>query len=111
MQDRYGVQLMGVGRNRERITKRLRDVRIRAGDMLILRAGEAALPNMMEDLGLLPLAERSVKIGDQRGRWLPLIILAVAMILLALGGAGGDSVLRRSGADDPGRRALCTRGL
>jgi di/tricarboxylate transporter len=85
MQDRYGVQLMGVGRNREQITQRLRDVRIRAGDMLVLRAGEAALPDMMDDLGLLPLAERTVKIGDQRGRWLPLVILTTAMVLLAVG--------------------------
>ena len=85
MQDRYGVQLLGIGRNRERITDRLREVKLQAGDMLVLRAGEAALPDMMEDLGLLPLAERSVKIGDQRGRWLPIAILAVAMVLLALG--------------------------
>lgn len=84
LQERYGVQLLGIGRNRERITKRLRDVHLRAGDMLVLRAGETALPDMMATLGLLPLAERSVKMGDQRGRWLPALILAVAMLLLGL---------------------------
>lgn len=84
MQERYGVQLLGIARNRERITDRMRDVRLRAGDMLVLRAGETALPDTMGNLGLLPLAERSVRIGDQRGRWLPVLILAVAMVLLAL---------------------------
>jgi di/tricarboxylate transporter len=53
--------------------------------MLVLRAGETALPDMMGNLGILPLAERSVKMGDQRGRWLPVLILAVAMVLLAFG--------------------------
>jgi len=84
MQERYGVQLLGIGRNRQRISERLRDVRFRPGDMLVLRAGETALPDMMGSLGLLPLAERSVKMGDQRGRWLPLLILTIAMVLLAL---------------------------
>lgn len=84
MQERHGVQLLGIARNRERITDRMRDVRLRAGDMLVLRAGETALPDTMGNLGLLPLAERSVRMGDQRGRWLPMLILAVAMLLLAL---------------------------
>ena len=38
----------------------------------------------LRDLGLLPLAERSVTIGDQRKRFLPAIILAVAIVLVAL---------------------------
>lgn len=84
MQERYGVQLLGVGRNHQRITERLRDVRFRAGDLLVLRAGESALPDMLANLAILPLAERPVKIGDQRGRWLPVLILASAMALLAL---------------------------
>lgn len=85
MEDRYGVQLLGVGRNGERIVDRLRDIRLRGGDLLILRAGESALPDMMGLLGLLPLAERSVKMGERRGRWLPVLILAVAMVLVATG--------------------------
>lgn len=85
MQDMYGVQLLGISRNHERITEVLREVRFRAGDMLVLRAGENALPEMIAHLGLLPLAERPVKMGDPRGRWLPLAILSSAMLLLAFG--------------------------
>jgi di/tricarboxylate transporter len=85
MQERYGVQLLGVARSGETITERLRDIRFVSGDMLVLRAGEAALPDMMGQLGLLPLAERTVKMGaGQRRRWLPVVILAAAMMLLAL---------------------------
>ncbi len=84
LQQRYGVQLLAVGRSRQTITKRLRDVRIRAGDMLVLRAGEKALPEVLTNLCLLPLAERVVQIGGGRRRFVPILILAVAMILLAL---------------------------
>ena len=80
----YGVQLMGVGRSGERITERLRDLKLQAGDVLVLRAGEKALPATMTDLGLLPLVERMVKLGDHRRRIVPIAILTSAMILVAL---------------------------
>lgn len=84
LQDEYGVQLLGIGREGQQITERLRAVQLRAGDMLVLRAGEKALPEIMATLGVLPLAERQVKLGDPRGRFLPVLILAAAMALVAL---------------------------
>ena len=84
LQQRYGVQLLAIGRSSARITERLRDVTIRAGDMVVLRAGEKALPEVLGNLCLLPLAERVVQIGGGRRRFVPVLILAVAMILLAL---------------------------
>ncbi len=83
LQDRYGVKLLGVGRAGERITERLRDVRMRAGDVLILQAGEAALPGILEQLELLPLAERAVSLGGSRRRLVPVAILALAIVLIA----------------------------
>lgn len=84
LQDRYGVQLLALRRNREQVSERLRDVTMRAGDVLVLRAGERALPEIVSNLDLLPLAERTVRFGDRRRRFLPAVILAVAMLLLAL---------------------------
>ncbi|MDE1918126.1 MAG: TrkA C-terminal domain-containing protein [Sphingomonadales bacterium] len=51
LQDMHGVQLMGIGRSDERITQRLRHVRLRAGDVLVLRAGDKTLPEALGDLG------------------------------------------------------------
>ena len=84
LQHRHGVQLLGVGRSNEQITERLRDIRLRAGDVLVLRAGENTLADTMIELGVLPLVERMVKLGDQRRRFLPIAILVVAMVLVAL---------------------------
>ncbi len=84
LQQRYGVNLLAVSRNGSRITERLRDISLRAGDVLVLQAGERALPTALVNLGVLPLAEREVLLGGVRRRYLPVIILAIAMVLVAV---------------------------
>jgi di/tricarboxylate transporter len=83
LKQQYGVNLLAVGRGGERITQRLRDITLRPGDILVLQAGERALPNIMRTLGVLPLAEREVRMGGARRRITPLLILAAAMMLVA----------------------------
>jgi di/tricarboxylate transporter len=80
----YGVNLLAVGRGQTRIKDRLRDIRFRPGDILVLQAGERALPNIMKTLGVLPLAERDVRLGGTRRRFSPILILAIAMVLVAI---------------------------
>ena len=83
LQEEYGVGLLAVRRNGERFADRLRDIILRAGDVLVLQAGERALPGAMKALGVLPLAERSVRLGGVRRRYSPIVILAIAMVLVA----------------------------
>ncbi|WP_242097541.1 MULTISPECIES: SLC13 family permease [unclassified Sphingomonas] len=85
MQDRYGVKLLAVGRSDERITQRLREVTLKAGDVLLIQGGEKAFPEFMRTLSLLPLAERVVKLGDRRQRLGPIAILAAAILLIGTG--------------------------
>lgn len=82
LQEAYGINLLAVGRRGERIFERLRDIRLRAGDVLVLRAGEKTLPDALKTLDALPLVERDVKLGGVRRRYSPLLILAVAMLLV-----------------------------
>jgi di/tricarboxylate transporter len=84
LQEQFGVSLLAVSRSGARITEKLRDVKLRAGDVLILQAGEKALPNALQSLGALPLIERPVQVGGARRRFVPIAILAVAMILIAV---------------------------
>jgi len=84
LQERHGVKLLAVGRSSQRITERLRDVTLRAGDVMLIQAGESAFPEFMGQLRLLPLAERTVKLGNRRQRFGPILILAVAILLVAL---------------------------
>jgi di/tricarboxylate transporter len=79
----HGVNLLGVSRTGYRFTKELKQVRLKAGDILLLQGGEAGLPQALQALGLLPLAEREVRLGGPRRRFVPLIVLAAAMVLVA----------------------------
>jgi len=62
----YGVSLLAVSRQGERLTERLGSIRFKAGDVLLLQGEEEALQKMLSILGCLPLAERGIRIGQPR---------------------------------------------
>jgi di/tricarboxylate transporter len=85
LQASYGAKLLAVSRQGEPLRERLGEVQLQAGDMVVLQAGEGALAALLPDLGLLPLAERPVVIGDRRKRYGPIVILAATIALIASG--------------------------
>ncbi len=76
---RFGINLLGVARRGLRLKQRLRDVRFRAGDVLLLQGDSQKLQQAFADLGLLPLALRGLKIGRPRR-----VLLAVGLFAVAL---------------------------
>jgi di/tricarboxylate transporter len=82
---RYAINLLAVSRSGVRFTERLRDIHLRAGDVIVLQGVLSMLPARLQELGSLPLAEREVRLGRFGRSFVPLIILAVAMALTAAG--------------------------
>ena len=82
---RHGVNLIAVSRRGERITARLRDVVLCPGDVIVLQGPLDTLPERLRDLGCLPLAERTLRLGNARRGLVPVAILGGAMILTAVG--------------------------
>lgn len=85
LQRRYGVNLIAVSRAGQRLTTQLGDIVLRAGDVIVLQGPRGLLPERLRDLGVLPLAERSLRLGSTKRGWLPILILAVAMAATASG--------------------------
>jgi di/tricarboxylate transporter len=83
LQTDHGVKLLAIARAGQRFTQRLRAATLRAGDVLVLRGSERVLPGALSDLGVLPLAEREVRLGARPPRYLAAGILAAAMLLVA----------------------------
>jgi di/tricarboxylate transporter len=81
----HGLNLLAVSRSGYRMSRELRRIRLRSGDLVVLQGGERTLPGALKTLGLLPLAEREVKLGGIRHTVAPAAILAAAMILVAFG--------------------------
>ncbi|MGE0339990.1 MAG: SLC13 family permease [Xanthobacteraceae bacterium] len=82
---KHGVTLIAVSRAGARVTSQLRALRLRAGDVVVLRGNLNDMPEVLGELGLLPLAERSVPLGSTRRSIMPVVVLAAAMLLVAFG--------------------------
>ena len=82
---RHGVTLLGISRRGTRIRERLRAARIQSGDILLLLGPEELLPEVVEWLGCLPLAERGLEVTQRRQAWLAIGIFATAIIVASFG--------------------------
>ena len=84
LRERFGVNLLALSRRGRRVSQRLRRVRFQQGDLLVLHGNKDAMPDTLAELGCLPLAERNVSLGRKRHLYLPITVLAIAMVLVAL---------------------------
>ena len=84
LRGRYQVNVVAVSRSGERITQRLRAVRFRAGDVVVLQGDLNVLADTLAELRCLPLASRRMSLGHGRNLWLPAAVLVAAMLLVAL---------------------------
>jgi di/tricarboxylate transporter len=85
MRERLGINLIAVSRAGEHLTRKPGQVVLCPGDVIVLQGPLDILPQRLARLGALPLAERDIRLGNTRRSWLPLAILAVAMIATASG--------------------------
>ena len=85
LQQRFGVNLIAVSRGEARLTRRLANTTLRAGDVVVLQGPLSILPERLRELGCLPLAEREMALGRTRKGYLAAAILAVAMAATATG--------------------------
>ncbi|UUY01349.1 SLC13 family permease [Sphingomonas sp. J315] len=85
LRQRYGINLIAVSRQGERIVRRMPNVVFRAGDVVVLQGPLGILPQTLNELGALPLAERELRLGSVRKGLLPIAVLAVAMAATATG--------------------------
>ncbi|WP_375250801.1 SLC13 family permease [Sphingomonas sp.] len=85
LQARFGVNLIAISRRGERLSRRLANIDLRAGDVVVLQGALDTLPEKLRVLGCLPLAERDLRLGSNRRSLLPVAILSIAMLATALG--------------------------
>jgi len=62
----HGVGLLAVSRSGKRILQRLASVRLRAGDVVVLKGAAEPMAEVLGALQVLPLAERSITLGKSK---------------------------------------------
>lgn len=85
LRSRYGVNLLGLARQGGRLKTSPEKINFRAGDVLLLQGPEEVLEEVLPSLGLLPLVERGLRVGQPRQVLLSLAIFAGALALAAAG--------------------------
>jgi di/tricarboxylate transporter len=85
--EQYGVSLLAVSRQGAHLKQELRSLPLRAGDVVIFKAGEGEIAQAFADLNVLPLSERSMALGVKRFGWAPLVVLGAAVLAIGLGWA------------------------
>ena len=83
--DRFSINLIAMSRKGERMTERLGAAKLRLGDTVLLQGNRKALPGLLREFGVLPLAERPILLGDRRDWFVPIAILVLAMGATAFG--------------------------
>ncbi len=81
----HGVTLLGVSRQGKRFSKRVRELEIQAGDILLLLGNNEKLDEIATWLGCLPLAERGLQITQRKKAGLAVLIFATAVLLASFG--------------------------
>lgn len=82
--ERYQIGVLAVSRSGERLVRRLKTIRFRPGDVLVLQGPLDQMPDALHELRCLPLAQRNIGLGRDNRRFVPIIVLAAAMVLVAL---------------------------
>jgi di/tricarboxylate transporter len=85
LHERFNVNMIAVSRSGDRLTERLRDIRLYAGDVIVLQGPISGMSDVLRELGCLPLAPREIHLGTVRRGLVPIVVLAVAMVLAATG--------------------------
>ena len=81
----YGINLLAVSRQGQRLREKLSEVRLRPGDVIVVQGNNRTLPALLPELGLLPLAQREILLGAPRKAIIPVLVLIAAMAATALG--------------------------
>ncbi len=85
LHEQFGVNLIAVSRSGARIDRRLAEIVLKAGDVIVLQGPIEIVLERLGELGCLPLAERALRLGSARKGLIPLVALGVAMAATAMG--------------------------
>ncbi|MGM0631096.1 MAG: SLC13 family permease [Pseudomonadota bacterium] len=85
LRSRYGINVLGVAREGQKLGTALANIRFKPGDVLLLQGDAEILDDVFQRFGCFPLAQRSLRIGSSKRLMLPLGIFAAAITSAALG--------------------------
>ncbi|MEE8443941.1 MAG: SLC13 family permease [Alphaproteobacteria bacterium] len=93
LRSRYGVNLLAVAREGRPFRGGLRAFRFRGGDVLLLEGDPERLPEVINTIGCLPLADRNLQLARDGTPWIAIGLFAAAIAATTLGLASFPAAL------------------
>ena len=85
LRTRYGVNMLGLARQGSQLRSKPDTVKLRVGDVLLLQGPVEILEEVLPTLGLLPLVERGLRVGQPRRVAMGILIFGTSLALAATG--------------------------
>ncbi|MCP1339007.1 SLC13 family permease [Idiomarina sp. M1R2S28] len=85
LRSRYGINVLGVAREGQKLGTKLANIRFKPGDVLLLQGDAEVLNDVFQRFGCFPLAQRSLRLGSPKQLIQPLGIFSAAILAAALG--------------------------
>lgn len=85
LRTRYGLNLLAVSREGARSKARLRTLKLRSGDLLLMQSPSETLAEFASDFGCIPLAERELRTPDRRQALLASGVMVASIAAAAFG--------------------------
>ncbi|MBG6072946.1 MULTISPECIES: SLC13 family permease [unclassified Polaromonas] len=85
LRTRYGINMLALSRQGDTQRLRLRLLPIKPGDLLLMQGSPDAINEFAADNGCVPLAERELRIPNQRKAWLSVGIMTFSVGMAAFG--------------------------
>ncbi len=85
LRTRFGINLLAIARQGECSMARLRSLRIKPGDVLLMQGRLDSLREFAGNSGCVPLAQRDLRIPDKRKAFMATGIMVISVSLAALG--------------------------
>ena len=80
-----GITLLGISRQGKRFRSRVRHEKIKAGDLLLLLGQTDDIYETLPSLGVLPLAERGLRVIQHKFALLALLVFSIPIIFVSIG--------------------------
>ncbi len=85
LRTRYGINLLAVSREGHPPRIRLRSLKLKSGDLLLMQGSSEVLADFISDTGCVPLRERELRIPDMRKAIFSAVIMLGAIATVTLG--------------------------
>ncbi|MDP3523736.1 MAG: SLC13 family permease, partial [Hoeflea sp.] len=85
LRTRYGINLLAVSRDGHSPRARLRTLKLRSGDLLLMQGPAVIINEFVNETGCVPLGERELRLPDKRMALIAGAIMLGAVLIVTLG--------------------------